>query len=613
MRRLLPSLAFALPLLVGMALRLATLPDQILGGDELHAVRAALEKPLPAILGAFEEDNSFPLTAYDRLLVVAGVKLSELALRLPVLLAGLAVLLLLPRAAAARCGRPTALVYAWLLALSPLLVLYSRVARSYEPLLLLTALATFAFDAWWSAAPPRPHRAAAAYVAGAAGAAWFHLAAGPAVAAPFAFAVLDLLAQQAVQRLQPAESRHPVPTFRELRDLFLLGLALSAAFALFLLPAWSSLTHLVADKTARQAIPPATWAKVAELFAGSSRAAAAVAFWLAAVAGLALLARAAPRLAGLTLTVALGQAIGIRLLSPVGLSHPMILDRYLLPALPLVLLWVAVALAGAGEAWARGASGWRAALPAAGFLALLAAAGPLAGRGFWRSSFQTSNDFVGFFAPRPRLREERIPAFYGELARRPDGGAVLEVPWPPSWDFSRSLLALQEIHGRRVLVAPLEPYLSDPRLGWRNAVAPAPPAMLASPARWVVLHLDFAAEQDALVLPRGRPPARPLPGAVAETYRREARRLVARLRRLWGSPDYADESMRAWDLERVRRLLPPEARDGREEPAAALRRQEGFEVHTGMTQPLRSVGLPVGSSPEKRASTAIGSMWASAW
>ena len=73
MRRLLPSLAFALPLLVGMALRLATLPGQVLAGDELHAVRAALDKSLPAILGTFEEDNSFPLTAYDRLLVVADV------------------------------------------------------------------------------------------------------------------------------------------------------------------------------------------------------------------------------------------------------------------------------------------------------------------------------------------------------------------------------------------------------------------------------------------------------------------------------------------------------------------------------------------------------------
>jgi len=87
----------AAPLVVGTALRLWNLPHQILGGDEVHALRAAVKLSLPQILVTYQPaDNCIPLTALYKLLMIAGLPITEMVLRLPMLLCGLAALLVLP-------------------------------------------------------------------------------------------------------------------------------------------------------------------------------------------------------------------------------------------------------------------------------------------------------------------------------------------------------------------------------------------------------------------------------------------------------------------------------------------------------------------------------------
>ena len=84
---------------------------------------------------------------------------------------------------------------AWLFALSPILVLYSRIARPYEILALATFGAALAFDRWWRTGSPG---AGAAFVALAAFSIYLHLGAAPFVAAPF------LLGAGLVARRYPA-------------------------------------------------------------------------------------------------------------------------------------------------------------------------------------------------------------------------------------------------------------------------------------------------------------------------------------------------------------------------------------------------------------------------
>jgi hypothetical protein len=332
------------PVLAGAALRLWNLGPQILGGDEIHAVRAALLEPLPAILTTYSPaDPCLPLAALDRALLSVGVPLSEPVLRAPALLAGLALLVWAPLAVEGRLGARAAAFLAWLLALSPVLVLYSRIARPYLPIVLLGSLAAAAFLRCWE----RPSwRAGAAYVLAAALAVWLHLVALPFVAAPFLFALGDL-ALHPRARARRGESRAGLA--RRLCPLALLAVAEAAACAAFLLPARRSLLALVAHKRAPAPVPWRTIGEVLLLQAGTARPAVALSLWLAAAAGLALLVRGRRRdrrLAAYTLTLAAGQAAGLAILAPVGLFIPIVLDRYLILVLPLVLLWTAVALAG---------------------------------------------------------------------------------------------------------------------------------------------------------------------------------------------------------------------------------------------------------------------------
>jgi hypothetical protein len=596
--------AVAPPLLAGAWLRFSHLGGQVLGGDELHAVRAALDQPLAAILTTYQlTDSCIPLTAFDRLLVEQGVALSERVLRLPMLVCGLLALPLLAWMMRGRVASRTRILWLWLLALSPLLVLYSRIARSYMPMVLLACAAAVAFERWWHGATGGGDResggsgaeigaagegigrrghggggAAAAYVALGALAVWFHLGAAPFVGAPLLFALGDLAGTRGQRAV--GENGAWQSTWRRrggrgavakggatgppdggvtgesvtgerrqaLGRLGLAGAGLLGACALFLLPARESLLRLIAGKHQAQSIPAATWGSVLRLQAGTAAPPAAVVFWLAAAAGLVLLLRRRRRFALFTLTLAAVQLLGILALSPIGLANALVLDRYLLPLLPIVLLWVAEALA--HPWWPRPGRLGRAGqgLAAAGFLAALLAAGPFADAEVRASSFMHHNDLVAFARPRAALPRGELPLPYRALG----GGAVVELPWPPVWDFGRSFYVYQEVHGLPVLVAPPRALLDDPRLRLRNWVAAAPEAIGRSGARWAIVHLRLDVEEDRL---RGTP-LRTMPERQRLLYAREGRRMAALLAGTWGPPTFSDPArgVLAWDLSRLSRV-----------------------------------------------------------
>ena len=506
----------------------------MLGGDEVHALRAALNFPLSKILVTYQEsDNCIPLTAVYKLLMGWGVPFTEMVLRLPVLLCGLAALLALPAAFAGRVSRGNVVVYRWLVAISPALVLYSRIARSYMPMVLFAFGAVMAFEAWWR---NRSRTAVAAYVLLGALAVWFHLGAGPIVAAPFLFAAGDALARRK-------------ELGRDLRDLVLLGLALCAAFALFLVPARESLLALVASKRAEQTVPWSTvLPSLLRLQAGTAADWLAALFWVAALAGLIRLLRSDRRLALYTLTVAGGHVAGLLILSPMGLASPVILGRYLLPIFPFVLLWTAAAFGSPGQAVGRVQRLQRFQIVAAGlFVLALVLMGPFAHPAVRRTSFLHHNDFVGFYkAPRTALPAEAVPAFY----RRLRGETVLEYPWLFAWDSNRTFYLYQEVHGGRVVVSTPQRILFRPPLALRNAAAPEPEAFCRSGARFLIVHRNVAREEDRLA-----PGGRLSDFEVSQRLRRMLREMAAHLGRelegRWGEPVYSDRFLRVWDLPAV--------------------------------------------------------------
>jgi hypothetical protein len=507
---------------VGTVLRLAGLPRQILLDDELHAVRAALARPLREILVSYQVvDHCIPLTALYRLALDQGIPLSEALLRLPAVLAGLALLVAAPLWAARRFGWTVGVAFAWLLAISPGLVFYTRIARSYLPMVALGFLALVAFDRWWR----RPGwRSGALFAVAAALAVWLHLGAAPLLVTPVLLAGVLALARRG----------------RGLVPLLALGGGAALAMAALLLPAAESLAAMLRVK---QGGPPPGWRQAGEVLqmqAGTPWAALAALVWLLAGLGVWVLARRDRRVAALATVAVLGQAIGILLLAPMGHELPLILHRYLLPGLPWVLLLAAVAL-GSAARWHR----WAPALAGSALCAALLAAGPFAEPAWWRSSFTGHVDYVDFLHARPRLPEGGPPPFYRSLAAPGRGGPLAEHPFHPYSRLTRSLYLYQEAHGQDVLAAPAGGRLIDRRVRARNAVAPTPPALLASRARWVVVHRDLAVEERRLGASRVEQRYRAL-------FRRSAATVAGRLRGAWGGPDFSDRTLWAWDLERVR-------------------------------------------------------------
>jgi hypothetical protein len=501
--------------LLGALLRLWNLGPQVMSDDELHAVRAALGNPVSRILVTYQRvDNTIPLTAVYRVLLDLGVKLTEWTVRLPAVISGLLLLAAAPLWAARRLGWSTAAVFAFLLALSPGLVFYSRIARSYAPIVLLGFGALAAFEAWWRR--PEDWRPGAAYVVLAALAAWFHLGAAPFVVSPFLFAAGDGLIRRDRGRLI---------------RLLVLGVLTVLAFLAFLLPARESLAMLVREKHGQLHL---TWSLVRDvllLMAGSGRAWVAALVGVAAAVGLARLFRIDRRLAAFSLTAVLGHVAGLLYLAPQGHEHPLISFRYLLVVVPWVLLWVAVAR------------------PAIAFLVpvLLVWAGPFVNPHLWRSPFAHHNDYMTLMWQRPDLAPRQAPGFYRTLASSTEPGAVLEYPWMAVWRVNRAFYLYQEVHGRQVVVAPARALLADERLGFRNMVPGTPEGFLASRARWLVVHRNLAQEEGRI------PPAGQLEARFRNLFRVFGHRMTAQLTQDWGKPDYLDRRIAVWDLKRVRR------------------------------------------------------------
>jgi hypothetical protein len=525
------------PLLVGAGLRAYRLPEQILTGDELHAINGALSLTLGEILRTWTyhgADYSVPLAAFFRALLDRGIVFTEIGFRAPALLASLALIPVAPLLLRPRIGRNAAVLLAWMLALSPMLVLYGRMVRSYAPTVLLATCAVIAFDRWWSR---RPRPAAVAYVVllGAL-AVYLHLGAAPFVLSPFLFAL--------GVTLRDSEERRP-------RLIALAGLAAATAgaIALLLLPAASSLVALVGLHGGGRMPGPAAWWDVIHLQLGTRSTALLALLLLAAGRGLFVLARRAGADASWYVGCLLvGHVAGLVVLRPNFLHAPIVMNRYLLVTLPLVLSLVAMGLASRPAAWRGRSLGILHAVGVGGLMVWLVASGPLADDAFRFSSFTHAQPFVNFMQERERARS--VPRFYREL---PAGGEepILEAPWTNIG--TQSFHAYQRVHRHPLRMATLNRLHDDERVRFRNILPPWPDVILESDVRFVVVHVDVREEELRVDTPELRHGERleKLP-ELWQTLRGAGVRMAARIQKSWGPPIYSDDDIRVWDVDQIR-------------------------------------------------------------
>ncbi len=139
----------ALIFLLGAWARLYRVGDQVVIDDEWHALNAVQYHDFRWILTHFGvSDHSIPLALfYEAQYQLIG--LSEFLMRWPMILAGCISLLLLPHLLRHWLNRPERLIFAALLAISPVLIYYSRFARPYALLALLEPVALLLAWHWW--------------------------------------------------------------------------------------------------------------------------------------------------------------------------------------------------------------------------------------------------------------------------------------------------------------------------------------------------------------------------------------------------------------------------------------------------------------------------------
>jgi hypothetical protein len=313
--------------LLGAYLRFDQILSQVLIDDEWHAVHQVLQRTPAAMLFDFGwADYSIPLGILDWY-EARWFGLSETALRAPMLACGLATLVVLPLYVAPRVGRATAAVFAVLLAISPLLVIYSRMARPYAMTLLLGWIAHAAFVRY--SASGRGHAlAGVTYTTAATLALWLHPVIGPFVLAPLLWGGLQL--------------RHAVPAERRARLLRLLWVALPTGVAIVLLVLPPIVTHpeSLLGKAGVDVPTLGTLIGVWYAWLGTASTGALILCIGLAAYGAGDIWRALPEAHSGVLGIAL-TLLGVMVARPAWSFHPATLARYLLPFLPLLLLAVA--------------------------------------------------------------------------------------------------------------------------------------------------------------------------------------------------------------------------------------------------------------------------------
>ena len=129
---------FGVAMWLGAWLRLDQFLDQTLIDDEWHAVhQIMLSSPSRFMLSFGHADYSIPLTLLYWV-QAQWFGLSEFGMRLPMMMAGLATVALFPLALRKELGDRTVIAFAFLLACSPVLIAFSRMARPYALTLLFS-------------------------------------------------------------------------------------------------------------------------------------------------------------------------------------------------------------------------------------------------------------------------------------------------------------------------------------------------------------------------------------------------------------------------------------------------------------------------------------------
>jgi len=509
----------------GSALRLYHLYAQILVDDEWHAVHKLLAGGYVSILTDFgSADHCIPLTLFYRFLS-EWLWLSEFLMRLPVLIFGIISLLVIPLLLRQFIGRSPSILLAWLLAISPLHIYYSRIARPYGISLLLAMLAVAAFFKWWSGHDGRWQWV---YLLGSATGPFFSLTVVPAVWAPLVFAGFEIRLNKGVRQ-------------RPWRDLAKLAGMTALAQTILLAPALINGAGSITEKLASGTVTWQTLGGWMELTLGTIDPWLLILMACLTTVGAVALAVEHGRFTLYILSVTVTQVLLVIVARPAYLDYSIVLARYNLVILPLLLMWVAVGGFRLARWLPRPFRAYSGTPAASAMILLLLLLGPLPEIYFWPNNWANQGVFQ-YDYDQSRLfevhRPKEVPRFYGELGKREGGSElVLEAPWYYNWHYYPYY---QRLHGQHTAIG----FVGD---GSRAGEVPRdftrfrfvnsmhlddPEEVLSRGVSLVVFHKKLQEEMP------GPFPQQPVDMAP----------LIAKYSRVFGPPVYDDEFVTVLDL-----------------------------------------------------------------
>jgi hypothetical protein len=438
----------ALALVAGTFLRTWQLDIQILLDDEWHAInkllRAIDARDVATHFGL--ADYSIPLTLYYRFLFLHG-GLTDWGVRLPMLLAGVGLLLAAPWLTRELLPLPTRSVWTALMALSPLMTYHSRTARPYAITTFLCFVAILAFREWWLRGERR-WRWGALYVAATFLAGYLHLIALSFALSPFlyygVFALRDCL--RAADRASG---------LRRLRNLTVLGVCVALPLATALLPPLMTDSVSLAAKTGTDSATPESIYRTLLICFGTASPWMLSMFAALCAIGVRSLWRRERDLVAYLTFVLLAAVAAIVASKAAWLQHQLNFARYIQPVVPFLLLAMAQGII---ELVAHMRSANVQAGTAAVALAGMYLAGPIPGYLYAPNQFMTDQYFQFDYDPDHNpyltfLPQGPIPEFYRQLGKRPPRSLTLiETPWSLETNHDPQVL-YQAVHRQYIKIA----------------------------------------------------------------------------------------------------------------------------------------------------------------
>jgi hypothetical protein len=516
-------------------LRVFQLGSQVLIDDELHALAKLASSDYRGIATTLGlADHSIPLTLFYKWVALQG-RLSEAWMIGPAWIAGVGALAFALGVARRAAGRVELAMFGALLAVSPLIVLFTRQARPYAITLALGLVAAWA--AWrWSRQGGR--RWLVLHVVAGVTAVWFHVIVMPFVFGCWVYFLAEWLATDRRDGKRAAV-------------IVGMGALCGLLVALLLGPAivndWADLKQKGGvDKPTAYSV----W-RTALMLAGTTWSWLLAAMVALGAVGTRVLWKRSPAATRFVAAICLIQVVCVSFSGALWLNHALVMSRYLLLCLVPALFAVAVGFAWLCERAFAGRR-WPVALLGVALVADLVVSGPLPRALSYPNAFFEHYAYFFDFDPAhnevtPVLAPGPMPAFYRDLGRQPPGSKTLiEAPWRFESIFNRQPY-FQEVHRQHVkigLVGALCPpgvYAEMPRLfksKFRHFVDLARPlGELRKRGDYLVFHRDL--QLSNMTQPWTSYNGRALPPVDA---------CIAHFRRELGEPVFADEIITVFDL-----------------------------------------------------------------